>query len=95
MFGIVGFPLQGGRPSCLDGLQFVGMGLLGPSPLCNLGLVAPRCAWVLQVGFLTIEVLNPFVEQLVVAGRENSLHSRRRWVNEDLSSRPYRWLVPD
>ena len=41
------------------------------------------------------ESLNLFVSQVVIARREAALLSWKRWLGEDLSSRPYRWLRPD
>ena len=39
--------------------------------------------------------LNLFVFRVLVARKESSLQSWRRWLDKDLSSRPYRWLRPD
>ena len=47
-------------------------------------------------GFLTLLMsLNLFVFRVLVARKESSLQSWRRWLDKDLSSRPYRWLRPD
>ena len=42
--------------------------------------------------FNTLEVLNGFVKQVVVSRRDVGI---RKWLREDLSSRPYAWLRPD
>ena len=38
---------------------------------------------------------NLFVCRVLVARKESSLQSWRRWLEKDLSSRPYRWLRTD
>ena len=45
--------------------------------------------------FDSLESLNLFVQGVVRARRESSLASWRRWLEEDKSSRPYKWLRPD
>ena len=47
-------------------------------------------------GFLTLLMsFNLFVFRVLVARKESSLQSWRRWLEKDLSSRPYRWLRTD
>ena len=45
--------------------------------------------------FDSLEILNILVKGVVHARREASLASWKRWLEEDKSSRPYRWLRPD
>ena len=45
--------------------------------------------------FDTLEVLNGFISQVASAWREAAVLSWKRWVHEDLSSGPYKWLRPD
>ena len=47
--------------------------------------------WVLD----SLETLDTFVKGVVVARREAALASWKRWLEEDKSSRPYKWLRPD
>ena len=42
--------------------------------------------------FDSLEVLNGFVRQVVISRRDEGI---RRWLREDLSSRPYAWMRPD
>ena len=45
--------------------------------------------------FDSLEVLNGFVRQVVVSRRDEGIRRWKRWLMEDLSSRPYAWLRPD
>ena len=48
-------------------------------------------AWV----FDTVKVLDDFISQVASARREAAILSWTRWLREDVSSRPYQWLMPD
>ena len=48
-------------------------------------------AWV----FDTLKVLDRFITQVASARRDAAILSWKRWLHEDLSSRPYKWLRPD
>ena len=73
----------------------------GPTgPICTLAPWKDRMppdlhcfySWV----FETLGVLNDFVSRVVFARREMAATlAWKRWLHEDLSSRPYRWLMPD
>ena len=45
--------------------------------------------------FDTLKVLDKFITQVVAARRDASILSWKRWLHEDLGSRPYKWLRPD
>ena len=45
--------------------------------------------------FDSLELLNDFLEQIVVSRRDNEIRKWVNWLREDLSSRPYVWLRPD
>ena len=45
--------------------------------------------------FDSVGELNILVSRVVAARREAALLSWKRWLDEDLSSRPYKWLWPD
>ena len=45
--------------------------------------------------FHSLEVLNSFLRQVVVSRRDEGIRRWKRWLREDLSSRPYVWLRPD
>ena len=45
--------------------------------------------------FDSLEVLNGFLKQVVVSGRDVGIRQWTRWLREDLSSKPYVWLRPD
>ena len=45
--------------------------------------------------FDSLEVLNGFFRQVVVFRRDDGFRRWKRWLGEDLSSRPYAWLRPD
>ena len=45
--------------------------------------------------FVSLEVLNGFLGQVVVSRRDDGICKETRWLREDLSSRPYAWLRPD
>ena len=45
--------------------------------------------------FDSLEVLNGFFRQVVVSRRDEGIRRWKRWLREDLSSRPYAWLRPD
>ena len=48
-------------------------------------------AWV----FDTLKVLDRFISQVATARRDAAVLSWKRWLHEDLSSRPYKYLRPD
>ena len=45
--------------------------------------------------FDSLEELNGFFRQVVVSRRDEGIRRWKRWLREDLSSRPYAWLRPD
>ena len=45
--------------------------------------------------YSTMEVLDKFIAQVTSARKETAVFAWKRWLHEDLSSRPYRWLRPD
>ena len=45
--------------------------------------------------FDSLEVLSGFLKQVVVSRRDVGIRKWTRWLREDLSSRPYVWLLPD
>ena len=45
--------------------------------------------------FDSLEVLNCFLQQVVVSRRDDGIRRWSRWLREDFSSRPYAWLRPD
>ena len=51
---------------------------------------------VLTGGFFdSLEVVNGFLQQVVVSRRDDGIRRWSRWLREDLSSRPKAWLRPD
>ena len=40
-------------------------------------------------------VLSDFISRVVSAEREVAVLAWKRWLHEDLNSRPFRWLRPD
>ena len=45
--------------------------------------------------FHSLELLNDFLQQVVVSRRDIGIRKWVNWLREDLSSRPYAWLRPD
>ena len=45
--------------------------------------------------FDSLELLNDFLEQVVVSRRDNGIRKWVNWLREDICSRPYAWLRPD
>ena len=45
--------------------------------------------------FDTLKVLDEFISQVASARRDAAILSWKRWLHEDPSSRPYKWLRPD
>ncbi len=45
--------------------------------------------------FDSLDELNKFLRQAVVSRRDEGIRRWKRWLREDLSSRPYAWLRPD
>ena len=45
--------------------------------------------------FDSLQVLNGFLEQVVVSRRDIGIRKWTSWLREDLGSRPYAWLRPD
>ena len=45
--------------------------------------------------FDSLDELNRFLRQAVIARRDEGIRRWKRWLREDLSSRPYAWLRPD
>ena len=45
--------------------------------------------------FDSLKVLDEFISHVAIARRDASILSWKRWLNEDLSSRPFQWLRPD
>ena len=57
--------------------------------------VPPDLHGFLKWVFDSLEVLNGFLRQVVVSRRDEGIRRWKRWLREDLSSRPYAWLRPD
>ena len=103
----VGDVLQGIRTNGFSTARWQAL-MLRSAAVCKQGLVSPVTTlepwkdwhlpdlhgfniWV----FSALEELNLFVSWVVIAKREAALMSWKRWLVEDLTSRPLRWLRPD
>ena len=87
------FPPQGGRPSGSGGLLFADIVLLDRILLWNLGKhwLSPDLHGFYTWVFHTLKVQDGFLSQVASA----AVSSWKRWLHEDLSSMPYKFLIPD
>ena len=58
-------------------------------------LVTPDLHGFHKWSFDSLGLLHDFVFWVVVARRENGILAWKRWLNEELSSRPFKWPRPD
>ena len=71
----MGLPPLGGKHSCSGGVLFVWL----PPDLHGFYV------WV----FATLKVLDEFISHVATARKDAAILSWKRWLHEDLSSRPY------
>ena len=97
VFGIRGLVSLGGTLWFGIGVQFVVMVLVVPLFLFNPGRTGfPLiCMAFINGVFDSLDELNRFSRQVVVSRRDEGIRRWKRWLREDLSSRPYAWLRPD